>query len=327
MDIKLAMNALKTILAALLITLLFAAPLQAKMPDNLTSMTEAGITYHYPKPFQPAVDKMRADLTDDIQKLQKNLGVPNLAPVDVWVVKRIPDYFTWHEIPNRAPEWAVGLSLSNQKTVLILNGAGKGGAPVDLVDTLQHELAHVAVDVAAGYKRMPRWFHEGYAIKHAEEWDAERSDVLSKGAAMGTLQPFADLTNSFPPHQQSVSLAYAQSYHFVNHIQKEFGDEIFAEILADVRRGKSFDTAFKHQTGHSVAVVEAKWKSGLESNVSIWAVFADEMILFFGASLLFLVAFGVRRHRTSKKLASMAMDEAGDGWDYDESRYPLPGEN
>lgn len=292
----------------------------------VTESPRAGLRFHSPAEFESLTSRLEEEGDPLLDELRAELGLKQFPTVEVWVLRKVGDYYRLQGLENRAPEWAAGLSLRNKATIILVNGVGSGGEMIDIDATFKHELAHVAMDVASAGRGVPRWFNEGYALMHAAEWTAERSTKLSQAAAGGALTPFSNLTDYFPAHHNSASLAYAQSYHFVRHLGEQFGDDVYGGILERVRSGKSFDDAFKAETGQSLKLAEARWKQELESSASGWAILSDEMVLFFGASLLFLVAWGVRRYRTRKRLAQMALEDADRAWDYDESQYPLPGE-
>lgn len=282
-----------------------------------------GLVFHYPEAASKAAEDLMETAPADLAKLKESLGVHEMKPIQVWVLKRVGDYFRLHQIPNNAPEWAAGLSFSNRATVIVANKPGaQGMAEVDA--TFRHELAHVAVDIAARGKKVPRWFHEGFAVLHADEWTADRSELLSRAAAASGLIAFGDLEFSFPEHHNTASLAYAQSFHFVRDLRDRHGDDVFSRLFQNMENGDNFHQSFRKVTGESVPVAEGRWRQDLKNASSLWSLFMDGIVIFFGASLLFLVAWRLRKKRTAQKLASMKDNPA---WDYDESQYPLPGEH
>jgi uncharacterized protein YjiS (DUF1127 family) len=107
------------------------------------------------------------------------------------------------------------------------------------------------------------------------------------------------------------------------YMQRIAGNDVIAKIMDGVRDGMVFDEAFRHAIGKSMPVVEAQWKKDAESNMSGWSVLNDGTWGLFGGAFLFLGAWYIRRRRKRDKLAQMS-DDAGE-WDYEESRYPLPG--
>ncbi|MEM1349297.1 MAG: peptidase MA family metallohydrolase, partial [Myxococcota bacterium] len=258
-------------------------------------------------------------------KLEYRLGLGEAPVIDAWLLSDLDDYFTWRGVPTLAPAWAVGLSLTNKHTVLVRHGLGPNRQVVDIATTFDHELAHVAVDVARRGQPVPRWFNEGFASWSAGEWSLERAELVSRSAAQGLLLPMQKIEETFPDHQHSTSLAYAQSHHFVQHMATTYGDDVFAEILGHIADGETFSVAFTYATGDDFEAVEYAWRTALMEHTSPLSNLVDGTWLFFGASLMFLLAWYVRRRRSREKFEHL--DDDVTGWDYDPSRYRLPGQD
>ncbi len=318
------MKHLLTIWLLIAALMLPAAGFADVRPDEMrVRETAAKLTFHYPERYEPAVDKLEGAAVKSLRKVSEGVGLEDLGDIEVWVLPEVDDYFEVTGQPGSPPEWAIGLSLSNKGVIIVVNGTGQNGVLVDLEKTFVHELAHVAIDRARAGQPFPRWYNEGYALHAGEEWTPERAETLARAATAGTIRSFRELDRGFPAHHMSASAAYSQSFHFVAHLERMKGDGVHAEILGRVRDGDSFEDAFRKTFGSSLAVVEAGWRTDLESSMSGWSMLNDGMWGFFGASLLFIVAWLVRRKRAKRKLAAMGDDPGG--WDYDESRYPLPG--
>ena len=310
--------------AILVVFLLLLTPISAIAQSDLGTMktlkTER-VLLHYPERFQKVVPAFLESTEAASERAQTTLGLETWDRVDVWLLPKVADYYHIHKRPVRSPSWAAGLSLSDQSVIIVAHGS-MGGAVHDIHKTVQHELAHVGIDRAKRGAPIPRWFHEGFAVWFADEWTHERSDRLTQAAGFGRLKTFERIELNFPSHQLSASLAYDQSFHFVRWLRTRYGETVYADILQQMPE-KSFDDAFKKATGVSLALAEAQWKSDLDEGTSLWSILRDSGIVFFGASMLFIVAFLIRRKQNKKRIEAMA-DEPG-RWTYDESRYPLPG--
>lgn len=303
----------------------FVASAEAAIPPDVVERRgeKADVMLHYPERFEKGAKKLDEQAVVSLTKLQYRLGIEQMPRIDVWLVSDLDDYFIWNAYPGRAPEWAIGLSLVDRHTVLVRHGLGPNRQLVDIHDTFDHELAHVAIDVAREGHPVPRWFNEGFASYHAGEWTLERGEEVARAAATGSLIPFKELERTFPDHAQITSVAYAQSHHFIRFMAKRYGEDVFGKLIDRMREhGESFSVAFTMVTGDDFEVQESNWRSALTQNSSPLSNLADGTPLFFGASLLFLIAWFVRRRRTRKRFEHL--DDYLEGWDADPSRYKLP---
>lgn len=173
--------------------------------------------------------------------------------ITVSIEREIGDWFERRGVPPRNPEWAAGLAIYSESAVIVRT------ANPEWESTLRHELAHMAVDIATGGRRVPRWFNEGFAIATAEQWSVERAATMIRAGLSGNFYDFEELTPGFPAAASSADLAYAQSFHFVRYVREEYGSDVFRRIMADVRGGSSWADAFENQTGTTQDVVEESW--------------------------------------------------------------------
>jgi hypothetical protein len=314
---------------ALSFALMSAAPSlasaqEAAMPAEVTARLsrDGALRYHYPRYYGSAVAELEPLGVESMRQLGRELALSEVPVVDVWLTQRLDDYFVWHGQASLAPPWAVGLSLTNQYTVLLRQALGQGGTVEELRRTFKHELTHVAIDHARAGQHVPRWFHEGYAQHHAQEWTLERGEQVARMAASGQLIPLRYLDANFPSHQDSVSLAYAQSLHFVRYVTYHHGPDVFGRALARVRTGVPFAQAMEQVTGKSMDTLESEWRHGLTENTTPWSNLADGSFLFVPGALLFMAGWLRRRKQTASKMDRL--DDGMERWDYDPQRYRLP---
>ncbi len=311
---------------ALALTLTFAATgATAAVPSDVVSRPAAGgsIMLHYPERFEPAAEQIEQRARIQLPVLASRLGVDAFPVIDVWLISDLDEFFEWNEVPSRAPEWAIGLSLTNRHTVLVRHGLGPDRTVVDIEKTFDHELAHVAIDVARRGHHVPLWLNEGFASWSAGEWTLERSELVARSAASNQLIPLENLESQFPPHHATTSLAYAQSHHLVNALATEYGNDVFARILDHIRAGETFSVAFTLVTNDDLGMFERRWRADLTEGSSPLSALASGEIFFFGASILFVVAWAVRRRKSRRKFEHL--DDGLEGWDYDPDEYSVPG--
>jgi hypothetical protein len=309
--------------------------------DGLEHMDGGGFHVWYP----PAARKAAKNLIEDgpghkarIWGELQHLG--DERPIRVVLLEDLNDYFRRRGEPARAPEWAVGLALAQEDTVLVRWGQAPGGAWVEIDKTFIHELAHIGLDratgeagehmdgggkVSGGGRRVPRWFHEGFALAQANEWNLERGAVLVHASLMDRLIPLDRLHNGFPAEGPSVELAYAQGYEYVHHLREELGAPAFGRLMENLRAGLSWEEAFQKTYGRSFAQDEAEWRRGLDVAYTWFPVLAGSSVFWALGAPIFVVAWRRRRAQKREKLSQMAQDEPRAMAGFAQRAIPLPG--
>ncbi len=298
-------------------------------------MDTAGLSYaeseHFRVWYTPEADKgaqaMLAQAEAVRARLWKQLDLKETGAIRVVLVPAFSEYFKRRGQPNRAPDWAVGLCISSEDTVLVKWGRQADGRWVALEPTFVHELAHLALDRATddsafhadgelrnesraqGHRRVPRWLHEGYAVRTAGEWTLERGAVLMQAGLRGRIIPLAQLRNRFPAEGFQVELAYAQSFHFVRFLQDEYGHRAFANMLGFIRTGEEFETAFFHAYGRRFGPVEATWRKELNVAYTWIPVITGSSTVWFAAGITFLFAWWRKRKQAAERMAQLALEE------------------
>lgn len=323
---------IRELLLALVFCLSLLAPTLASAdldPDRIETREaeQTRLTFHYLDRYEPAIADLDKQSGAAVERMSEALGLESFEDVDVWVLPQVADYFHLKGEPNRAPEWAIGLSLGDRQTVIVGRETQMpGGGQNELDKTFVHELAHVAVDIARDGQPVPRWFHEGFALMIAEEWTRQRRETLARAASTGSLISLAQLEGNFPAHHNLSSLAYAESFHFVRFLKDRHGLDSLRATMDRVRGGTEFDEAVEEATGESMAALESTWRTQLTDDTSWFALFRDDFAIFFGAVLIFIIGWVLRKRRLAAS-PDEAEDEEDDGERaYDRKKYPLPGE-
>lgn len=299
---------------------------QARAADIVeTPAADAPIVYHHPERYAGTVEKFEQRAGDAIRTLKKRLQIDDIPTIAVWILPTVNAYFEHKGQPERAPEWAIGISLTDQQTVVVAHDTElPGGNRPELSATFVHELAHVAIDLARDGNPVPRWFNEGFCLWVAEEWTNERNRTLSRAASTDSLIRLSELTDSFPGHHKVASLAYAQSYHLVRRIGREFGSDTYGRILERVADGTPFDEAFREVSGVRLGSFEHRWREELTEGSSWWTILMEDGLIFFGGGVVFVLAYIIVRRRRRREFDDME-DSSSDSM-YDRSKYPLPGD-
>lgn len=227
------------------------------------------------------------------------------SEITVSVEREIDDWFVRRDVPPRNPEWAAGLAIYSESAVII-----RSGNP-EWESTLAHELAHMAVDVATGGRRVPRWFNEGFAVATAEQWSIERATTMISAGLSGNFYEFEELTAGFPEAASSAGLAYAQSFHFVQYVTKNYGEDVFVGVMRRLREdGTEWDVAFEAEAGLPLAAAEALWVSHVTTRYK-WAPAIGGGGGAWGAiAALSLLAWRRKKRAAAERLAALGASEA-----------------
>ena len=137
---------------------------------------------------------------------------------------------------------------------------------------LHHELMHAALDAEAPNLILPGWVNEGGA-----EWFEARASgkrglsgwerqVLAGAAASGGLYPISRL--AVPAFggldSEAASLAYLQSYAYIDLLARRYGERKLASFYADLLRTKQLDRALSRIYRLDVAGLDAALRKDLE---------------------------------------------------------------
>ncbi len=260
-----------------------------------------------------SVDRVRAEVEAELPGL---LAVFANKPKHTFFVhvhadrESMPAALLAH-VHEDAPAFAM---LGQHQIHLIRREIERTGA--DLKAVVRHELVHELLDqyVAPNGREIPRWFHEGLAqcLAGSTYLQASENDLVWRITAR-RLQPFYELTNSFPREQPALRVAYAQSYSYVSYLIKQAG---LANLLAVARATDdftSFDRALVGRLKRSTLALEDGWRHHvLHGSGAPWRVLLDQCFsLSLIALLPFLVIAVIRRLRRDQAVAGqLAASEA-----------------
>ncbi len=141
-----------------------------------------------------------------------------------------------------------------------------------LVRVLHHELVHAAFDAEAPRLTLPAWMNEGIA-----EWfearalgkralSARERAALETLAGRGALFSLGELSASslggFAP--EAASVAYLQSYAFIDHLVQTRGERDLVRFWSAVVRSRNLDRAARRAYRADLAELEADFLKSLQ---------------------------------------------------------------
>lgn len=135
---------------------------------------------------------------------------------------------------------------------------------------LRHEFVHV-VNLQQTDFNVPHWLTEGIAV-HLENQPrpAEWTTLLARRAKADELFDLSDITLGFirPKSSDNWTLAYCQSELYVEYLQKTYGDDAIAKLLAAYADRCSTAEALEHCFGVTIIDFEAGYRKHLDDAIA-----------------------------------------------------------
>jgi hypothetical protein len=203
---------------------------------------------------------------------------------------------------GRAPSWGAAIAVPGARTILLRADEG------DLVRTLRHELAHLALHEAVAV-RVPLWFDEGYASWAAGEWDRLGTLELNLTVVRGAVPTLTGLDGALRGSASSADAAYALAVSAVAELARRNPTGTLTPLLRRLESGEDFDAAVMATTGLPVGRFEQEWQRAIRRRYTLgnWLIAGGGWLI-----VALLVAVQVRRRRRLDRVRRAALD---DGWD------------
>jgi peptidase MA superfamily protein len=249
-------------------------------------------------PAQQAVATDLARLADRPAEWP-GLGVRDPGPLRLIVVPgaHLLDSLT----AGRAPPWGAAIAVPGARTILLR------ADEADLVRTLRHELAHLALHEAVAV-RVPLWFDEGYAAWAAGEWDRLGTLELNLTVVRGAVPTLTGLDGALRGSASSADAAYALAVSAVAELARRNPTGTLTPLLRRLESGEDFDAAVLATTGLAVGRFEQEWQRTVRRRYTLgnWLIAGGGWLI-----VALLVAVQVRRRRRIDRVRRAALD---DGW-------------
>lgn len=256
------------------------------------------------------LEKLAAVAEERLTHLCRPIGACErlTRPIDIWVADDAVAFAAaFPDSDNPMSEWAAGVAfLGAQRVVLRAHGT----ALFSLMETFDHELAHILHHTFVRDRPLPRWYAEGLAIWQAGESLVERLDSAVKAAASGNLLTFDELANRFPNDGSRVGVGYAQSALFVKSLVQRHGVGPVVSLLHDVSEGIDFDTAFERRLGAPPAVLFDQMSDALEDASSPFVFLYDGNFLWGATTVLFLFVAWLKVRERRRQMQRLAESES-----------------
>ncbi len=211
-----------------------------------------------------------------------------------------------------APEWGAGIAIPDANMIVLPAYVSERGSPLELVRTLRHELAHIALHRYLAPGRPPRWFDEGYARIAAGEWDLEAAWQLRLAFATGRAPHLDSLDLAWPRAAGDARIAYLLATTAVAFLLDRGGENALAIFLERWKETGALEPALRRTYGLTLGQFEEDWREEVR-DVYGWTYFlAHSLIFWFFGGLLVFLLYIRRRRRDRERLESLRANEPPD---------------
>ena len=158
---------------------------------------------------------------------------------------------------DASAEWTGAVNFSGRGTIAI--GLGSS-AWMDRV--IPHELTHAMLDQVTKppFGDIPRWLHEGLAMRSEGGLTVEERALLADAIEIGQLVSLRALNSAFADARDQAVLSYAESYSLVEFIIDQYGTDELGQLIDVFAEGAHYDDAMLEVFGVDMDGMEDLWR-------------------------------------------------------------------
>lgn len=162
------------------------------------------------------------------------------SPVTIVIVNSSDEFFAWQAEEN----YAGGMAFYD--LYLTIQWVEPDDSYDWLNDVVPHEISHIFFNhLVKRYSGAPYWLDEGLATfleynDHSYEWE-----FVQDAVANDKILSLGDLQYTFGDNEDTIDLAYAQSYYAVLYLAEVYGRGAISSLLNEFRKGSGTGTGFE----------------------------------------------------------------------------------
>ena len=189
------------------------------------------------------------------EELRDEFGVDPKDPVSIVIYNSQQELMS--VLVESSAEWTGAVNFSGRGVIAI--GLGSS-AWMDRV--IPHELTHAMLDQVTKppFGDIPRWLHEGLAMRSEGGMTAEERALLAYAIENGQLVSLRALNSAFADARDQAVLSYAESYSLIEFIISEYGPDKLGELIDVFAEGAHYDDAMLEVFGVDMDGMEDLWR-------------------------------------------------------------------
>lgn len=205
-------------------------------------------------------------------------------------------------IGDESRPWLAGIAMAEKNIIVLRPGRG------DIERTIRHEYTHIVLGKMVGNNNLPLFLNEGLAMYEAREWQLWHHFVLGQATLSRSLIPLSDLFQ-YPEDRWKTYLSYAESFSMLAYILNEFGQAGVQELIRELSKGNSINTASLNALGKDMATLEEEWKLYLKKRYSWLSVITSTLFLWGILSVFLIIGYLRRRQQYRKRIQEWEEEE------------------
>lgn len=260
--------------------------------------------FHYVTQARAEAETLAGRAEDILLRIVSDLGREPQGKITVVVVARREEFQRAQPGGRKMPGWVAGVAYP-RKNLIVLGPAPPGAPPIGREVLFAHELSHVALAHAVGFRRLPTWFVEGFAdlqamAPHVGDW----RDISTKGALR-----LSELHQGLGHDGRRAHQSYRQSYDFVRFLVGHGDATDFRTFIAKLAKGVAFQDALREVYRVSSHDLESQWRRRWNWQNVVVPMVTSGVFLWVLAALLLVLGFVRKRRIIREAIASMDGDQ------------------
>jgi hypothetical protein len=188
--------------------------------------------------------------------LSDEFGVHSMDPVTIVIYNSHQELMA--VLIEASSEWTGAVTFGETGCIAI------GLGPMSWMDqVIPHELTHAVLYMITKppFGNIPRWLHEGLAVRSEGGMGAEERIALAEAIKEDTLISLRVLNSSFPDQRDQAILSYAESSSLIDFIIEAYGKEKLGQLIATFAEGAHYDDAMVEIFGVDMDGMEDLWRA------------------------------------------------------------------
>lgn len=197
------------------------------------------------------------------------------------------------------PDWGAGVALLEQNRIVIKSPkymkTGKS-----FRELIGHELTHIMLHRAAEGRWLPRWIHEGLAMRVSGEWNIGQDILVARAAWTNNLIHLHRLEGMSVFNGAKANLAYTESYMAVSSLLKGGDPYRLADLLAMYRETNDFLQSFHAVVGTDYSQWIHDWYERTSMQYQFLLFILDWKLFWLALPFFIILLFLLKKRQNAK---------------------------